>query len=262
MLKNTAILSLCFLFFSYGVLAEDPGQKIFNEKCTACHTIGKGKTVGPDLKGVTTRRDPQWLTRWIMEPDKALAEKDETALALLKEFNNVPMPNFGITEAQAKDIIAYLGSGDAGAETKVEISWSKSFSFTDIGTAQLTALVLFLILSTVIVVVFMMIARSTRQSQPTIDMKAAYKIRAKFFVIATVIVVGTLWATLSRTPYPKTKENPNEPVKVIYVTAEQFNFSYSEAPILTMEDKKTVPLISALTIPPGTLVEFQVTSID
>ena len=32
------------------------GQAIFVQKCASCHTIGGGKLVGPDLKGVTATR--------------------------------------------------------------------------------------------------------------------------------------------------------------------------------------------------------------
>ncbi|MBI4607901.1 MAG: cytochrome c [Candidatus Rokubacteria bacterium] len=36
------------------------GQAIFQEKCVSCHTIGGGRLVGPDLQGVTARRDREW----------------------------------------------------------------------------------------------------------------------------------------------------------------------------------------------------------
>jgi mono/diheme cytochrome c family protein len=94
------------------------GEAIFREKCTACHTIGAGKLVGPDLKGVTTRRDKQWLTNWLLGPDKMLAAKDSTAVALLQEYNNIPMPNLGLTEAQVASLIAYLESAQATVVTE------------------------------------------------------------------------------------------------------------------------------------------------
>lgn len=86
----------------------DEGKTIFETQCVACHTIGGGTLVGPDLQGVTARRDKAWLTRWIFEPDKMLAEGDPIAAQLLAEFNNVPMPNQALTEQQVADVIAYL----------------------------------------------------------------------------------------------------------------------------------------------------------
>jgi protein SCO1/2 len=40
-------------------------KKVFNQRCTACHTFGKGVKVGPDLKGVTARRQRPWLLKFV-----------------------------------------------------------------------------------------------------------------------------------------------------------------------------------------------------
>ncbi len=89
--------------------SPENGEKAF-QKCIACHTVGSGPLAGPDLKGVTAKRDNAWLVRWIVEPDKMLAEGDAIATGLLKEFNNIPMPPMGVTEAEAKDILAYIAA--------------------------------------------------------------------------------------------------------------------------------------------------------
>lgn len=86
------------------------GETIFTQKCTACHTVGGGNLVGPDLKDVTQRRDAAWLSQWILEPDKMLAAGDPIATPLLAEFNNIPMPNLALTEAEVSAIIAYLAN--------------------------------------------------------------------------------------------------------------------------------------------------------
>lgn len=88
--------------------AGGDGEALFNEKCIACHTIGAGRLVGPDLQGVTERRDQAWISAWILAPDKMLAASDPIAVQLLAEANNVPMPNLGLTEAQVAALIAYL----------------------------------------------------------------------------------------------------------------------------------------------------------
>lgn len=88
--------------------AGESGQDIFQQKCAACHTVGGGKRVGPDLQGVTQRRAHAWLTRWIREPDKMLSEGDAQATQLFKEYNNVPMPNLALTEADVAALVAYL----------------------------------------------------------------------------------------------------------------------------------------------------------
>ena len=63
--------------------------------------------MGPDLYGVTKRRDAAWLTRWLKEPEKML-QTDEHAKAMLKEYNNIPMPNQNLSDAEIKEYIKYF----------------------------------------------------------------------------------------------------------------------------------------------------------
>lgn len=87
------------------------GERIFQQSCASCHTIGKGDTLGPDLAGVVARRDRAWLQRWIAQPDKLLAAKDPLAVELLQKYKNLPMPNLGLTDQQVEAVLAYLGGG-------------------------------------------------------------------------------------------------------------------------------------------------------
>ncbi|MBI5850478.1 MAG: cytochrome c [Planctomycetes bacterium] len=86
------------------------GQAVFKEKCTACHTIGSGKLVGPDLAGVTTRRPEEWLFRQIKEPQVLIAEKDPVVMELLAASNNVQMVPLGLLDDQIRSVIEYLKS--------------------------------------------------------------------------------------------------------------------------------------------------------
>jgi mono/diheme cytochrome c family protein len=95
--------------------AAETGQQIFQSLCAACHTIGKGKLVGPDLAGVTSLREEGWLIRQIKEPDRLLVENDPIALQLLQEANNVPMVPLGLSDAQVEAVIAYLKSTEQQA---------------------------------------------------------------------------------------------------------------------------------------------------
>jgi cytochrome c2 len=86
----------------------DAGKQIFQEKCTACHTVGGGNLVGPDLKGVTARRPREWLQQWIAAPDAMLAKKDPIATELLHQFKEVPMANMGLSTSDVTAVIAFL----------------------------------------------------------------------------------------------------------------------------------------------------------
>jgi cytochrome c2 len=85
------------------------GEKIFKEKCSACHRIGGGKLVGPDLKGITERRSSWWLKKFIESPSKMFLEKDSISLSLLEEFDNVKMPDLDLTDRETEDVISYIG---------------------------------------------------------------------------------------------------------------------------------------------------------
>ncbi|NLG72819.1 MAG: cytochrome c [Chloroflexi bacterium] len=84
------------------------GEIIFRQKCASCHTIGGGKLVGPDLQGVTERRDYSWLQRLISDPGALFASGDPEAQQLLEEYNNIVMPNLGLTEQQVNAVLAFL----------------------------------------------------------------------------------------------------------------------------------------------------------
>jgi len=82
------------------------GKLAFEGKCIACHTVGEGIKVGPDLLGVTRRRNDDWLTRWLKSPD-AMLKADATAKALLEKFK-LPMPDQGLSEIEAARLIQYF----------------------------------------------------------------------------------------------------------------------------------------------------------
>jgi mono/diheme cytochrome c family protein len=110
--------SICAASAAQPAQTAADGEAIFQGQCAGCHTIGGGRLVGPDLKGITQQRDRAWLARFIAEPDQVLAEGDPIATALLQEFNDIAMPNLGLSPAQAAAVIAYLEAqgGASGAQ--------------------------------------------------------------------------------------------------------------------------------------------------
>jgi len=83
------------------------GKLNFESKCLACHSVGEGRKLGPDVAGVTKRRSGVWLARWLKAPEKML-EADADAKAMLKEFNNLPMPNQSLSDVEIQQYIKYL----------------------------------------------------------------------------------------------------------------------------------------------------------
>ena len=98
------------------VVATDPeavaGKLAFESKCLACHSVGQGKKLGPDVAGVTKRRSDDWLARWLKSPEKML-ETDAVAKAMLKEYNNIPMPNQSLSDEEIRQYMRYFHWIDA-----------------------------------------------------------------------------------------------------------------------------------------------------
>jgi protein SCO1 len=93
-------------------LSAHPGEAIFLRACASCHTIGLGRKYGPDLAAVTLRREEDWLKAFIRKPDIVLKQGDPIAEVLNEDYPGVVMPNLGLGEADAEDILAYLKAAD------------------------------------------------------------------------------------------------------------------------------------------------------
>src|SRR5262249_30861838 len=71
---------------------------------------------GPDLRGVTQRRDHAWLSSYIRNPGRLRAQQDPVALELATKFPAVRMPVLGLAEVDAADLINYLEAQNARLE--------------------------------------------------------------------------------------------------------------------------------------------------
>lgn len=79
--------------------------------CSVCHSIGKGRMVGPDLSGITAKRSEDWLIKFIQSSKSVIASGDADAVAIAKEFNNTPMPDNVLTAQQIKSILVFIDGG-------------------------------------------------------------------------------------------------------------------------------------------------------
>jgi protein SCO1/2 len=102
-------------------LEIDPGQYGFKTHCAPCHGIGEGQKIGPDLAGVTKLRDRAWLERFIISPQRLLAEGDKTAIDLFEKYKPLQMPSLNLSPRDAAAIVEYIDArstapgGPAGA---------------------------------------------------------------------------------------------------------------------------------------------------
>jgi protein SCO1/2 len=87
---------------------DNPGRQTFIRFCSSCHTVGVGDRVGPDLAGVSERRDHHWLMDYIMDPVAMREKGDATAVALATKYPGVDMPRMGVGNIDARELIAYI----------------------------------------------------------------------------------------------------------------------------------------------------------
>ncbi|MCK6554278.1 cytochrome c [Candidatus Binatia bacterium] len=99
--------------------AGSPAQDNFNAFCGACHTIGGGQRVGPDLKGATERRSREWLVTFITNSQAMIAAGDPDAKALFEKYNKTVMPNAPYSRAQIEEIIDLMAGGGGAAAPAV-----------------------------------------------------------------------------------------------------------------------------------------------
>jgi len=86
------------------------GQVIYSSKCFACHKLTDEKLVGPGWKGVTDRREPEWIMNFITNTqvmlDKDLAAQSMTITCIVR------MPNQDLTDEQARQMLEFMRNND------------------------------------------------------------------------------------------------------------------------------------------------------
>jgi protein SCO1 len=111
--REVAVRSDTELARTHRISGDQPGQALFLKACSSCHTVGQGDLVGPDLRGMTERRELSWLIRYLKNPDVLRAKKDPVALALDAKYKGVSMPNLGLSDSDSEDLIAYVRAQEA-----------------------------------------------------------------------------------------------------------------------------------------------------
>jgi mono/diheme cytochrome c family protein len=111
--KNRSLLMGIFgvLFFisqPEEVRSQESGEEVFNSTCFACHTIGGGRLVGPDLLDVHQKRSQEWLESFIRSSQSMVDSGDAEAVAIFAEYSQLPMPDALETDEQIRQVINYI----------------------------------------------------------------------------------------------------------------------------------------------------------
>lgn len=83
------------------------GEAYFQSRgCGGCHMVSDARMVGPGLKGITERREYEWIMGMVLHPD-SMTQNDPIAKQLLQEYGT-PMVYMGTTQEEARAIYEYL----------------------------------------------------------------------------------------------------------------------------------------------------------
>ena len=105
-------VALVLLFAVSSLQAQDAkeGETIFRANCSTCHKVF-GKFLGPELAGVSERREEAWLLKWIHNAPAMIASGDPIALELDAQYPTSMMTAFPqLSDDQIKSILAYVKS--------------------------------------------------------------------------------------------------------------------------------------------------------
>ena len=136
--KLWAVLVLMLVGFSARAQVLS-GKEIFTGNCTACHSIGGGDILGPDLAGVTERREADWIKSFITNSQKMVADGDEVAVELFNKYNKIPMPPHQFSEEELNKLVSYLeeaGKEVETASTATETETTVDTKTTEVAVAQ------------------------------------------------------------------------------------------------------------------------------
>lgn len=112
MYLNPVITTIVFFLVSgNSASAQDiaAGEGNFKQICAACHRIGGGQLVGPDLANIDQRRPEDWIIKFVKSSQSVVKSGDKYADSLFQAFNKVVMPDQPtLNDEQIKGIISYI----------------------------------------------------------------------------------------------------------------------------------------------------------
>ncbi len=117
-MKKSSLFAICLILLPINLVlqAQTTGKDIFESTCTACHTIGGGRLVGPDLSGIYLTRTNEWLISFIRSSQQMIKSGDSLAVAIFEEYNRVPMPDNRLSDAQILSVIDHIRLSDQDLE--------------------------------------------------------------------------------------------------------------------------------------------------
>jgi len=132
-------ISACACLGGPAVTQAQVPADYFRQNCSVCHTVGKGRLIGPDLEGVTKRKDRAWLIKFLQSPQAMIDSGDPYAAQLLKDAHGIAMPHVaGMTPDLASALLDLIEGAPSPAKSElagVAIS-DRPFTANDVVTGE------------------------------------------------------------------------------------------------------------------------------
>ncbi|WP_138482224.1 c-type cytochrome [Dyadobacter bucti] len=92
------------------------GEALFKNNCAQCHAVTEERVVGPGLKGVSSRHDFAWLSKWVRNSQAVIASGDPYAVKIYNEYSKAQMTSFpNLSDDDIKGIFAYVDKAATAA---------------------------------------------------------------------------------------------------------------------------------------------------
>lgn len=132
-----AVVAIALIFLVSTVRAQD-GEQLF-QQCKACHTIGQGKLLGPDLLDISKKRDKVWLKNFIKSSQTMIKNGDADAIAIFEEYNKLPMMDYNLPDADLEAMIKYIESFSTDDSEEGETTATSNDSIAAVQAAEYLA---------------------------------------------------------------------------------------------------------------------------
>lgn len=88
-------------------MAIQHGMQLFNQHCASCHDFSVNG-IGPNLTGVTSEVDKQWLISFIHDPSGIIESGDPRAVAMFEQYKQYMPPFPMIAGDDLEDILGFI----------------------------------------------------------------------------------------------------------------------------------------------------------
>ena len=93
--------------YARGEMHIQHGMQLFNQYCASCHNFSENG-IGPNLSGITSEVDKEWLIAFIHNPPEVIESGDERAVALFEKYKQY-MPPFPMIQGEdLEDVLAFI----------------------------------------------------------------------------------------------------------------------------------------------------------